>query len=169
MKYLATNQKIEVENYPYGFTLRTSLFDTMEFNPKKGYRHVTQTINPKTGKLNKPKKSTYSELLVRFFNEDGHIKVNSFSFNGDEQINRGCKFVHENFDLFTDDEKKYINNVISTSLIINWKASVIWGKTAPESAKEVYIPLIDLVKDNKDLENIYDKIFVDDNKLIKIN
>ena len=75
---IPTNQKIEVENYPYGYTLKTTLFDTMEFNPKKGYRHITQTINPKNGRLNAPKKSTYAPLKVRYYDEIGHIKTIGF-------------------------------------------------------------------------------------------
>ena len=74
--YIRTNEKIEVNNYPYGFKLKTTLFDYIEFDKKKGFRHCTQTINPKTGRLNNPKKSTYYALLVRYYNEDGHIKCN---------------------------------------------------------------------------------------------
>lgn len=45
-QFIPTNKGIEVKDYPYGFRLKTTLFDSMEFNRKKGYRHITQTINP---------------------------------------------------------------------------------------------------------------------------
>lgn len=72
-QFIPTAEKVEVLDYPYGFRLRTTLYDTMEFNPSKGYRHVTQTINPKTNRINNPKKSTYYDFLLRYKNEEGHI------------------------------------------------------------------------------------------------
>jgi hypothetical protein len=86
--YIPSTEKIEVLNYPYGFKLRTTLFDYIEFDKKKGYRHCTQTICPKTNRLNKPKKSTYYPLLLRYYNEAGHIKTVGFDFNGGEAINK---------------------------------------------------------------------------------
>jgi len=80
---IKTNEKVEVANYPYGYTLKTTLFDTIEFNAKKGYRHVTQTINPKTGKLNAPKKSTYYAFTVRYTDwgfTQGGIKSTNVEF-----------------------------------------------------------------------------------------
>lgn len=53
--FISNSRKIIVQNYPYGFKLRTTLYDYIEFDAKKGFRHVTQTINPKNGVLNKPK------------------------------------------------------------------------------------------------------------------
>ena len=35
------------------------------------------TLNPKTEEWNKPKKSTYSDVMVLYKNEIGHIKVYS--------------------------------------------------------------------------------------------
>lgn len=61
-----------VEDYPYGFTLRTTMMVWLEQN-KNGYRLVTQTLNPKTGKENAQKKSTYSQLARLYLDEQGHI------------------------------------------------------------------------------------------------
>ena len=38
-------------------------------------RHVTQTVNPKTGKPNKPKASTYSAVVRLYEDENGHVKA----------------------------------------------------------------------------------------------
>lgn len=53
-----TDEKITVENYPYG-RLQCKATFSLEFKEAKGYRTVRQTINPKTGRINNPKKSTY--------------------------------------------------------------------------------------------------------------
>ena len=51
-----------VEDYPYGFRLRCKIRYWIEFKPKKGFRFLSQTTNPKRpGEVwNKPKASTYS-------------------------------------------------------------------------------------------------------------
>ena len=126
MKFITTTEKIEVENYPYGFRLKTTLFDEVEFNPKKGYRRVTSTINPKNGKLNAPKKSTYSPLIVRYYGEENHIKSLHFSFNGSEDINKGINFINDNFDLFSPEEITYFYTTILSMLLVDMKATVIY-------------------------------------------
>ena len=46
-----------VDDYPYG-SLRTKIRFWLEKSPSKGFRFVSQTLNPKTGKWNAPKPST---------------------------------------------------------------------------------------------------------------
>ena len=137
-KFIKTSEKVEVDNYPYGFKLKTTLFHELEFNAKKGYRVVTTTINPKTDKLNKPKKSTYSPLIVRFYNEDGHIKNMHFDFNGAEAINKGVSFVNENFDLFSEEEIKSIYSLAFNMSKIDMKAQVIYCGSKVEDLKPFY-------------------------------
>ena len=63
-----------VGNYPYGFRLRTSIRYWIETNPKFGQRFSSQTLNPKTGRWNQPKHSTYSEVLVLTKTDsNGHV------------------------------------------------------------------------------------------------
>lgn len=120
MKYIPTTEKVTVEDYPYGFTLRTTLYDFIEFDQKKGYRHCTQTINPKTGLLNKPKKSTYSALIVRYYNEDNHIKALHFEPTYSNSGFEKCrKFVYENFELFTVAEITYIYSLLLVALKVS--------------------------------------------------
>jgi hypothetical protein len=64
----------EIENYPYG-RLRTSMFVWIETVAKKGDRVCRQTINPKNGRLNAVKCSTYSNLMFLFIDEIGHVKT----------------------------------------------------------------------------------------------
>lgn len=63
----------EVKDYPYGYTLRTSIFYWIESKAKHGDRLCTYTINPKTGKANKPKYGTYYPFLYMYLNEQGHV------------------------------------------------------------------------------------------------
>ena len=136
--YIKTSERVRVENYPYSFTLRTTLFDSMEFNPKKGYRHVTQTINPKTGRENNPKRGVYYPLLVRYRNEDGHIKTKAFDFNGDDAINLGCAFIAEHYELFTPDEVRYLYAYILSMAVVDMKATAIYGGARIEDLKPLY-------------------------------
>jgi len=63
-----------VNDYPYGFTLRTSIRYWIE-TTKRGSRFVSQTLNPKNGLWNTPKKSTYLEFgAALYLNDEGHVK-----------------------------------------------------------------------------------------------
>ena len=53
-----------VENYPWGYKLKTKRKYWVETIPKKGDRVCFQTLNPKTNKWCKVKKSTYSHVAV---------------------------------------------------------------------------------------------------------
>lgn len=141
-KFIKTDEKIEVSNYPYG-RLRCTLFDSMEFNDKKGYRHVTQTINPKTGRHNNPKKSTYFVIMVRWYDEEtNHIKAGSFSLNGDEELNRASKFIYENFDLFTTEEIEYIAKQFLLWSKVSLQGSITYGGAKLDDLKPLYSELI---------------------------
>jgi hypothetical protein len=63
-----------VDNYPYGFRERTQIRYWLEGKPKKGWRFVSQTKNPKTDRWNKPKASTYIEWGAAMYLDDkGHV------------------------------------------------------------------------------------------------
>ena len=64
-----------VEDYPYGFSQRTTIIYYIE-TTKRGQRFVSQTVNPKSGNWNKPKKSTYNRItLIGLDKESGHVKT----------------------------------------------------------------------------------------------
>ena len=63
-----------VDDYPYGFRERTQIRYWLEAKPKKGWRFVSQTMNPKTSRWNKPKASTYLEWGgAMYLDEKGHV------------------------------------------------------------------------------------------------
>ena len=69
-----------VDDYPYGFRLRCKIRYWIE-TTKRGQRFVSQTTNPKKAgeHWNKPKKSTYSDLLALYLDENDHVKYDALS------------------------------------------------------------------------------------------
>lgn len=166
MKYIKTTEKVEVKDYPYGFSLRTTLFDTIEFNPKKGYRHVTQTINPKNNRLNNPKKSTYYNFLIRFYDEKNHIKTTTIAdFNqGVKGINKMAQWVYENFDLLSSEEIQYLYMNMLVYSRVSMQASVTYSGAKFEDLKPFFTDNIKVINEgisSKGTVNVFDKILFD--------
>lgn len=68
-----------VDDYPYG-SLRCQIRFWVERHPKRGFRFVSQTLNPKTLRWNNPKQGTYSLLaMAMFLDEKNHISHASLS------------------------------------------------------------------------------------------
>lgn len=77
-----------IEDYPYGRS-RTQMRVWIDRDKKGRGRLMRQTLDPKTtGHWNKPKGSTYSDVMVAVFNEDGHIGNHgaSFSYRSDNSL-----------------------------------------------------------------------------------
>jgi uncharacterized protein YlaN (UPF0358 family) len=64
----------KIENYPWGYKLRTIMYVWIESLPKKGDRVVRQTIDPRTGKLCAAKASTFSNIKALYIAENGHVE-----------------------------------------------------------------------------------------------
>jgi len=116
--FAPTTKKIVSENYPYGYTLKTTKTDWLEYSPKKGFRHVSQTVNPKNGRLNAEKKGTYSPVQLMGTDENGHVKKWSSDMNGTEEWQRSLPVLAENFHLFTPGqiEKIYLHFIAMTKV-----------------------------------------------------
>jgi hypothetical protein len=94
------------DGYPYG-RLRTQRRAWMEHKPNKGYRFVTQTKDPKTGRWNKPHAGTYSEFAVLYLDtRDNHVHARGSS-PGDYVEN-----IKKFFDLFYDAPIKMIKEYL---------------------------------------------------------
>ena len=65
---------IEVNNYPWGFRLKTKRRTWIETNKTKGDRVCFSTLNPKTDKWCAVKKSTYNAVDILLIDENEHIK-----------------------------------------------------------------------------------------------
>ena len=133
--FIPTSEKVEVQNYPYGFKLRTTLYDYIEWDSKKGYRHCTQTINPKNGRINNPKKSTYYPFMLRYKNEDGHIKTFHIDFNVSfEDINVPAKKVIQVWETLDQLEKEYLMVTFKSYAKLACLSSIQYGGTNQEVA-----------------------------------
>lgn len=138
-EYLKTTDVIEVKNYPYG-RLRTSAFFGLEFKQGKGFRSTFQTINPKTGKLNAIKKSTYSDILIMYREaETGHIKTTGFFLYDDETTQKLVNFLDQHFDLFTPEQ---IENICIT-LLAWFKQSMYSRKIYCNADIDKLLPIFD--------------------------
>jgi len=137
--YVETSKKIAVENHPYGRTV-TTMFSWTEFNPKKGYRIISQTVDPKTGKLNKPKQGTYYPFIFRQTDGKG-VKYTHLDLNGAEHLNDAAKFCAQSevFELLTEQERKYLYQSFVFFSKVDMKARVIY---CGSEAKDL-IPLFD--------------------------
>lgn len=67
-----------VDDYPYGFRLRTTIRYWIETAKNKDQRFVSQTKNPKTGQWNKPKKGTYSSVIVMGIDDNNHVTIDGY-------------------------------------------------------------------------------------------
>lgn len=108
VRILPTKEVYTVHNYPYGYTFKTDKHYSIEFKKGKGFRAVEQTVNPKTGKLNKPKKGIYHPVALLYLNDDGHVKLHVEDFYDDNGKDRGYLFMYNNFDKFTTEQIKNI-------------------------------------------------------------
>jgi len=137
--YFPTAHVATAESYPYG-RLRTTAFFGTEFKPSKGYRSTFQTINPKNGRKNAVKNSTYYTLMVLYQNtENGHFDHVGFSMDGDAGINKTAAFCAENFDLFTDDELRYLYG----KMLLCTKGSMVASVRYSGAKVEALTPLYD--------------------------
>ncbi len=99
----SSSSRLSTDNYPYG-RLKTTAYIEVESN-KKGFRSVFQTINPKTERLNNPKKGNYCAVMLPVRKENGHIDFCGHNdMNGGEDINRACYFIDDFYELFTEEE-----------------------------------------------------------------
>lgn len=160
--FFKTTETTEVTNYPYGRLQCTAKFG-IEFKASKGFRSTFQTVNPKTGRLNAVKNSTYYPVLVQYKeSETGHIKSVAFHFNGAKEINEGAKFMDNNFSLFTDEQIKYIYTYILSMLAVQSKAMVIYCNSKFEDIKPILTEAIETCKKGmKEGTNLFQNIKID--------
>lgn len=71
-----------VEDYPYGFRLRTTIRYWIE-TTKRGDRFVSQTMDSRRAGVywNKPKRSTYLAVAGMFLDDEGHVRWAGVNFN----------------------------------------------------------------------------------------
>jgi len=138
---LNINEVHEVSSYPYG-RLRTKAFFSIEFVAKKGFRNVFQTIDPKSGRLNAPKKSTYSLFAFQTKDENGFIRNGCWGHSlNNESINKFTNFIYTNKDSFclTPEMVKFL----AVDIIGIIKAGLVWADGNKKAMIEVLRPELD--------------------------
>lgn len=85
--HISSETAYVVNDYPYGFRLRCKIRYWLEYAPKRGFRLVSQTSNPKRGDIwNKPKASTYCRFGGCMFLDDNcHVQWDGLSEYSDGQ------------------------------------------------------------------------------------
>lgn len=161
MEKLKTTESATVTNYPYGSLKCTATFST-EFKTGKGFRTVFQTINPKNGRVNNPKKSTYYPVIVLTKEEDGFCKYLHFGLNGSEEMNRTAIFLAENFDLFTPEQIVDICCGFVSYLRAEMMAICHYGGANMEQVKPLILPSLQAaIKGFKEGANVFADIKID--------
>lgn len=166
LKFVSTDQKIVSENYPYGFREKTTKTDYLEFSPKHGFRHCSQTINPKTGRPNNPKKSTYYDVMLLATDENGHCKSFVSGFNGEKEMQRSFDFLQrpEIFELFTPQQIEFFYMQILVMSKVSAKAQVVYCGTHWEQLRPYFEPTLKEIVSaiaTKGTENRFDKFVFD--------
>jgi hypothetical protein len=161
-KFFPTTHRAEVNSYPYG-RLKATAFFGLEFKRGKGFRTTFQTINPKNGKLNAIKNSTYSPIFVMYEEQEtGHIKYLSFDLYGEEGINKAAEFMRDNYDLFTAEQIQDICGSMFVHLKAGAKAICVYCGADFEKVKPILDPAVTAVAEGiKTGANIFDRVKID--------
>lgn len=124
-KYLYGHESQEtaklVDDYPWGFRLRTQKRYWIESSEKHGQRMCSQTKDPRNGGWCKPKKSTYtSGPIVLYVNEEGHVKREDVDIYKEEELR---EFYERHGDNLTDLQKGQLK-VFLAGAIVSKKYSI---------------------------------------------
>jgi hypothetical protein len=115
-----------VDDYPYGFRLRTKIRYWLETKRGTGQRFCSQTLNPKTGQWNKPKCSTYGVIMVMVRQPNGHISTDRLSPGGYDKEDRIREFEAKHAAALGDYERgaiRYIRASNAANEKIKWRVS----------------------------------------------
>tara|TARA_R110000868_G_scaffold25188_2_gene98314 strand:+ start:264 stop:623 length:360 start_codon:yes stop_codon:yes gene_type:complete len=103
-----------VEDYPWGFRLRTQQRHWIESKESHGMRFVTQTMDPKNQRWCKPKCSTYAKYVYMYLDDNNHVVCNALhQYTSIDSIK---KFVEEFKEQLNEKQshmfRKFINGTI---------------------------------------------------------
>jgi len=111
--YTTQQTAYEVKDYPYGFRLRTSIFYWIETKEGKGDRFCSYTINPKNGRPNAPKYSTYSPFMYLYLNDEGHVTYGVIESYAREKFEARFSFIIDKIG------EQYLNETQKLNLRVN--------------------------------------------------
>ena len=149
MKVIQVNEKIKIENYPYG-RKTTDCYKWYEYKDGKGYRKCYQTVNPQTNKLNAPKKTTYSSNFISrlILDED----TNTYKYIGrgfydlEKDHDQFFSFMSEYYETFTETELRGITKFILNSYKSQMYCAVVYCGLDQKISIEAHKPTIEILK-----------------------
>tara|TARA_R100001163_G_scaffold9381_1_gene9003 strand:- start:1832 stop:2356 length:525 start_codon:yes stop_codon:yes gene_type:complete len=126
---------VEVDNYPWGFRLKTKRRYWVE-TTKRGDRSVYATLNPKTDKWCKPKKSTYESVLVVVKDtETGRVRTEGIGkYAGDDAIASVMEWM--DWEKLNDFQKATICKVNAANEVMS-KVTFSFRNTSSMTAEEI--------------------------------
>ena len=151
--------KQSTDNYPYGRLKCTMTFE-VEYKENKGYRGVTQSINPKTGRLNAPKKGTYNNFMFMTEDENGHFHFHALHINGFEDVEKFITFLSNNPEIKFSAPQ---NDDLYAKICATIKLSAMYTKLAKPEMKDDFLEAIkfrEFIKLFKNKANIYEAVNV---------
>ena len=105
-----------VDDYPYGFRLRTKIRYWVD-TTKHGQRFCSQTLNPKTGNWNKPKKGIYIDIGFMTIDDKGHIGWTGFgaAYTNQDELDKFLEKVGtENLSEYQRNKVKWMRAIYKT-------------------------------------------------------
>lgn len=103
MKYSNPQTELTVTDWPYGKQRTTATFSIETVKGKQ--RAVRTTVNPKTGRVNKPHKTTYSKLVRIVTGDDNKTYIAELTqFLAVKIMQSNMKYQHE---YISDNDARY--------------------------------------------------------------
>lgn len=160
---MTINEKLTIENYPYGYTMKTTMYKWIEFDTKKGFRVCSQTVNPKNGRLNNPKKSTYRRFAW-LTQENGRVDDGGMDLYHLTDIDKVARFMHDHFDLFTTEQIEYAYRQFIVYAKVTIHTMVVYCNSDTKTLFSLFEPLIKTAAEGmKTGGNLFDRLTVDVN------
>ena len=97
----------EVSNYPWGWKLKTLRKYWIE-TTKHGDRFCYATLNPKTNQWCKPKKGTYSAVLVMYLDEKNYVQHDGIDLGWSDAAAVEKFLAKIDYDKLSQDQKKMV-------------------------------------------------------------
>lgn len=140
---------IEVNNYPWGFRLKTKRRTWIETDKNKGDRVCYSTLNPKTNEWCAVKKSTYNAVDVLLIDEKQHIKsIGLWKSSSKEDLEQFlAKIDYDSLSLF---QKKQIERIRAINKVME-KVTVKIEKVAEYNLSDP-LDVIRMKRDNNSPE-----------------
>jgi hypothetical protein len=136
--YVSKEKSLKVDDYPYGYTLRTSIFYWIESKKGRGDRFCSYTVNPKNGRPNKPKCSVYSTFKYMYLDEKGYVQHGIITAYSIEKFEARFDFILSRIgiDFVSDVQQANIRNeyVVQNSISMGYQAAKYTG-----DEKEAYL------------------------------